>query len=644
MKLTPKLIKEINEEPSKFGQKASNNDLVKILKESSDSYYNTGTSLLSDEVYDTLKDILEEKDPGNKFLNEVGAPVKIEKYKVKLPFPMGSLTKIKPEKDNLDAWLKSFKGPYILSDKLDGVSAQLFRSDEGLKFYTRGDGEVGQDISTLIKHLIPNDIKLPLHVSVRGEIIMSKKNFEEISDVMKNARNAVAGLVNSKTQDETFKKMIKLCDFVAYNIISPRYKQEEQLRLLKEYGFKVANHKVRNNLTFDLLSDDLKARRSEGVYEVDGIVVNDDNKVYNLVAGNPDYAFAFKTILDDQVATTTVVKVIWEPSMDAYLKPTIQIKPVNLTGTTVTFATAFNAKFVEDNKLGPGAKVKIVRSGDVIPHILEVVEGAKEAQMPDVDYYWTSTHVDIVLQDIYGAQGDIVNVKRLTYFFKTIGTKFMSEGIITKLVDNGYKTVKDILVANVEDLYNIEGLGDKIITKIFDSINESLENCDLSTLMAASHIFGRGMGERKMKEVVNAYPNIMKEKWSQQKLLDQIMKVEGFSTITATKVVENLIEFKKFYDELSDVVNLSHMTKKEEKEEEKEQVFNNMSIVFTGFRDKELEGKIVERGGKVGSAVSSKTSLVVTIDKNSDSSKLTDAKNKGIKILSKDEFIKEYKL
>jgi NAD-dependent DNA ligase len=116
-----------------------------------------------------------------------------------------------------------------------------------------------------------------------------------------------------------------------------------------------------------------------------------------LVPGYPEYGIAFKMVLDDQFTIATIKQIIWEPTMDSYLKPLVEINPVELVGTTVTFATAHNAKFVESNKLGKGAKIKIIRSGDVIPYIMEVVEPAKKPSMPDIPYVWNETEVDILI-------------------------------------------------------------------------------------------------------------------------------------------------------------------------------------------------------------------------------------------------------
>ena len=194
-----KKIKESDFDLSKYVQNLDSKKLEKILRDLSSEYYNKGISLVSDEIFDYLKETLQELDPLNDYLNEIGAPVN-EKEKVKLPYSMGSLDKIKPSTNELEKWKKTYTGPYVISDKLDGISAQLYITKKENKLYTRGDGEYGQDISYLIEYLFDVS-KFPkdnLPISIRGELILSKKNFEKVKDKFKNARNAVAGYVNSK--------------------------------------------------------------------------------------------------------------------------------------------------------------------------------------------------------------------------------------------------------------------------------------------------------------------------------------------------------------------------------------------------------------------------------------------------------------
>lgn len=637
-----KIIKSVSKDPKKFAEESSIKDLENILRYLSNAYYNTNQSLVSDEIFDTIKDILENRDPKNKFLKEIGAP--IIKQKIKLPYPMGSLNKIKPDTSELNKWISKYTGPYVLSDKLDGISAQLYKDENNeLHLYTRGDGIEGQNISHLIKFLIDKvDVKtIPKGTSIRGEIIISKKNFKSVEKLMANARNAAAGLVNSKKID---KRIANISEFIAYSVIHPSYKQMDQMKKLEQWKFKVVEYKIEKILTNKNLSEYLLERRKNSDYEVDGIVVIDSSKPYTVVDGNPEYGFAFKAVLDDQVAEAKVVDVLWNVSKDGYLKPTIQIEPVKLVGTTITYATAFNAKYVIENKLGPGAIIKIVRSGDVIPHILEVIKPANEPKMPDVPFKWTETKVDILVKDIHGAFGDTIKVKRIVHFFKTLGVKYIDEGLVKKLVDYGYDSIEKILSVDKKKLENISGVGEKLVTKVYDSINQQLENTNLETFMAASNIFGGGLGVKKLKLVVEKYPNIMKEKYDDDDMVENLNSIEGFSDITTLKFIKNFVKFKNFFDKINKIINIQHLITQKKKDvgQINQNLFKNESVVFTGFRNKEWEKLIENNGGKISSGVTGKTTLVVHSTNVENSSKIIKAQNLGIRLMTDEEFEKKY--
>ena len=654
MKFTKAFIDKVKTTPVKVAEELDDEELVKLMRKLADAYYNTGKPLVDDKVYDILFDILKERDPDNPFFKEVGATVKVDRKKVNLPYPMGSLEKVKPDTGKLEPWLKKFKGPYVISDKLDGVSAQIHNDNGTLKMYTRGEGDdegnIGEDISHLLKYVNAGEIEnLPKKSSIRGELIIKREDFEKIKDSYKNIRNTVSGVVNSKTVDI---RIAKLVNFVSYAVLYPELNQIDQMKQLEKWEINVVEYKVVKKLTQEYLEEYFKDRRKNSPFDVDGIVCIDSSKLHKLVPGYPEYGVAFKMVLDDQYTVATVKQIIWEPTMDSYLKPLVEINPVELVGTTVTFATAHNAKFVHLNKLGKGAKIKIIRSGDVIPYIMEVVEPAKKPDMPDIPYVWNDTEVDILIDYDEDVDEDVLNkvkVKLLTHFFKTIGVKFLSEGILTKLVDNGYDSIGEILGADEEDLYDIEGLGKKSITKIYKEIENKIEGVQLHTFMAATHLFGRGMGERKLKEILKVYPNIMYEEWNKKELTKKINNIDGFSDIMTSKFVENLEQFKKFCKDIQKVYDISHIVKRKEikkvstDDENKFSKFNKMTVVFTGIRDKELQELIESNGGKVSSSVSKNTDIVIHAENpDTTNAKYEKAKELNIKLMSLSQFKKTY--
>ena len=155
-------------------------------------------------------------------------------------------------------------------------------------------------------------------------------------------------------------------------------------------------------------------------------------------------------VLDDQVVETKVVNVIWNPSKDGYLKPKIQIQPVIIGGVEITFATVHNAEFVIKNKIGLGAVVQIIRSGDVIPKVEKVVKPAKNVKLPtQYEFTWNATKKDLILAN--AEQNEIVIMKQMDDFFDKLEVTGLGRGNIKRIMDAGYNTLPLILNMGIED-------------------------------------------------------------------------------------------------------------------------------------------------------------------------------------------------
>lgn len=640
------LIQKLKDNPDQMLNQLDNKGIDKLIKHLSESYYNKGISLVSDQLFDYVKEYAEDKF---KLIVDVGAPIKA-KQKVKLPLYMGSLDKIKPDSDTLQKWLKEYKGSYVLSYKLDGISALLQKVDDKLKLYTRGDGKYGQDITLVIPHInfgaTPNKILESLNNNdcIRGELIMTKKNFEKLNknNEWANARNTVAGVINTKIPDKT---LLSLIDFVGYWVLEPPMKQSDQLNYIIKNKINCVEWLERKVISVDILSEMFISGRDNHDYEIDGVVVLDNSQAYPLISGeNPKYGFAFKQVLTNQIAETTVLDVLWEVSKDMYIKPKIKITPVNLVGSTIQYATANNAKFVYDNKLGPGSRIRIIKSGDIIPKIMEILSPSdnKKPKMPDIKYEWNDTEVDIIATNLTSELEDKVQVKKLTYFFKTLNIKFMGEGTIEKFVNNKYDDLWKILTADKTKLEEIEGFGEKAIENIYNAIDEGLQNRTLAELMSASQLLGRGIGVKKFTLITDVYPNILELYEEHDDISELINNISGFDEKTTDKILEGMDDFIDFMKKLTKIKPNILVTKRKKlsKKEQKECKYNNITIVFTGFRDKEAQKKLEECGCKVTDSVSKNTDLVVAIDPDETSGKITKAKSLGIRIISREEFIK----
>lgn len=612
----------------------SANDFVYILRELTKAYHNE-TSLLTDSEYDIIKDYFEFKYLLEYLLwsKEVGAPV--EKNKATLPYQMGSMDKIKPDTNEILNWTKKFRGPYVLSCKLDGVSGLYTTEGSSPKLYTRGDGKIGQDISHLIPYL---NLPKNKNVVIRGEFIIEKNVFEtKYKNEFANPRNMVAGIINHKTIDKN--KMLDV-HFVAYEVIKPILNPSDQMDFLRnDLKIECVLNRLEPTISNELLSQLLVDNRKIYKYEIDGIIVTND-KIYERKPGNPEHAFAFKMVLSEQLAEATVIDVIWSPSKDGYLKPRVQILPINLGGVRIEYATGFNGAFIKNNKIGIGAVIKIVRSGDVIPHILSVTVPASEAKMPNQSYKWNSTNVDIILENM--EQDETVREKNISGFFKGIEVEGLGSGNVSRIIEAGYNTVPKIINMSTTDFLKVEGFKITMANKIYNGIKEKTNAASLIILMSASNLFGRTLGEKKIELIMSEYPDILISKESNAQKIQKILSVKGIAEKSATIFVENIEIFKNFIKECGLEYKLIQKVEPNQIIVSNVGPLFNKTIIMTGFRDKNLEDKIKLAGAKIGASVSKNTFIVIIKHLEQDTSKATDAKKLGVPLITVEDFNKKY--
>lgn len=592
--------------------------------------------IMTDNEYDIIQDYIAEKYPHNKTIWDIGAPV--ERGKATLPYQMWSMDKIKPDSNAVVNWCAKYSGPYVLSCKLDGVSG-LYTSEGPLpKLYTRGDGKIGQDVS----HLIPY-LKLPKTKGtvIRGEFIIPKAVFEaKYKGAFANPRNLVSGIINHKHIDEKIKDV----DFVAYEVIKPVLKPSDQMAYLRVSNVKVVLNALEPKISNEMLSSILVDWRTNYDYEIDGVIVCDD-KIYDRKSGNPDHAFAFKMVLSEQIAEAKVVDVIWSPSKDGYLKPRVQIEPLILGGVRIEYATGFNGSFIKDNKVGVGALIELIRSGDVIPHIRKVTMPAETAKMPDIAYKWNDTGVDILLEDI--DNDETVKEKNITGFFRGIGVEGLSSGNVSRIISAGYDSVAKIINMSVDNFLEVEGFKMKMATKIYNGIREKIDSASIITLMSASNVFGRGFSGKKIELVFSLYPDVLTSKENRETKITKISEMKGMAQKTAEAFVDRIGAFVDFMNEcglekkiLLSVVSEATLSKANM---DTSNPLYEKTIVMTGFRDKDLEAVLKEVGAKMGSSVSKNTLCVVVKDINSEeSSKVLEAKRIGIPVLTLSQFKTQY--
>jgi len=353
-------------------------------------------------------------------------------------------------------------------------------------------------------------------------------------------------------------------------------------------------------------------------------------------------------VLSDQVAESTVVDVIWTPSKDGYLKPRVQIKPVGLGGVRIEFATGFNGAFIKDNKIGIGAVVEIIRSGDVIPYIRKVVVEAEEPKMPSVPYKWNDTRVDVILED--KMSDETVREKNIAKFFKDIGVEGLGSGNIARIIKTGFDSVPKIINMSVDDLMSVEGFQKTTANKIHNGIRDRLDKVSLPTLMTATNLFGRGFSDKKIELIMENYKDVFTSKIGEEEKVKKILAIKGMAMKSAKDFVEKIDDFEDFLMETDMFYKLNQYEKARVERSIKEVAVDitnplyGKSIVISGFRNSELEKKLKDIGAKIGTSVNKYTFAVVVKDKDDETGKVLDAKKLGVLVVSLDEFIMNYKM
>ena len=618
--------------------------LIGVLMELDDLYTNVKTEpYITDPQYDFLYQFVYAQAPTDEYFLGVGSDVRGEK--IKLPFTMGSLDQV--PQGAMPEWLNKYNltadGEFIvISDKLDGASAMAVYDLAGpLQIaYSRGNGTEGADITRHMRKMqncpqtVDNNGEA---LTVRGENIfefstfhyLQRNFFRKDGKPYKNPRNMVAGVMNAESKDDALYDFVK---FVAYEIVGSELSKQEQFRRLEELGFEVPHSLAKRGceLSDDYLTGYLESRKAHSIYEIDGIVLDVDGAAKRAEMNptratlNPAYTIKYK--MNTDVCDIAVIDVEYNASSHAYWMPRVNLQPTEMGGVTVSWATGFNAAFIRDNNIGPGAILRVTRSGDVIPFIMSVVTPADEPQLPtdEYAYHWTVNKKGKEVNAVLDNPEDlpIIRVKRMARFFEKVEVPHLGMGTAQKLVDLDY-TKEQVIRATKEQL--IIDLG-KNGGKIYDGLRKKLADIPLYKIMGAVST-ERGMGVRRMKKIQDAFG---RDGLYGCTSMHKIMGVDGFDEITATGALNVIDDFKEFFTEMKDYVTIAT-------EKEIGTSFAGQKICFSGIRDKELAAAIEAEGGTIQSSVSSKTTLLVTKDVNSTTGKPKKAREMGIEIIDIEE-------
>lgn len=629
------------------------NQLIDLLITADDVYTNDGETFMTDGQYDALKRYAHGLNPSHIYFTGIGSAVR--GGKVKLPYKMGSLTQA--YEGDITKWITKHNvkhDEFIVTEKLDGISVMIVYGEGGrLQIaYSRGDGVEGADITRHISKIggVPTRVAEREPMVIRAEIIISKENFEIVKMLVKsrsgqqykNARNMIAGLMNAESNPEIVYKYI---DVVAYEVINSKQNKKTALDSLRDDNdFVIPRYVVikGSKVTDASLTEILNEFRDESGYDIDGIVIEIDSRELREKINpskdtlNPEYARKYKVADSSNYAEPAIIDIEMNVSKDGYVKPVLVFTPVDLVGATISRCTGFNMKFIRDNEIQPGARISLVRSGDTIPFCQGVAaqgpltgtayddwfEQFVTGEVGDVE--WNDTCVDLVVTD--AKNHETAKFESLLDFFGSIDAPHLREGNLQTIFDAGFETPESVIELTQEDFSSL--LNSQINgKKVFQGLRNRLTNIPMYDLMGSHDAFGRGIGKRKMKKLYEAFEGDM----TQCQNFDRVVSVEGFDKKTATKVVNGYPKFVEFFESIRKYVTIAVY------EEKVQGKMTGQTVVFTGFRSKELEKAVEGCGGKMGTSVSGKTTLVVAESKDSSSGKAVKARELGIKVIGVDE-------
>jgi NAD-dependent DNA ligase len=602
--------------------------LVEKLQKANWAYRNTDTLLMSDEEYDRDLEKLRALSPAHPFLSLIGAKPPSGVKEVVLPVTMGSLDKVIYGEGGLDRWKKRMgktgaktgANSFVITEKLDGISAMFVTRNKKKHLYLRGDGVRGVDVSCIIRAIGLGSVSGD--VMVRGEIVLPVAATPPGSI----GRSLINGWVHRSSAAGDAVPELSAAHFVGYQVLEPAgMTRRQQSEWLSANGFRKPWTRViaEPGLKEDVLRDMLVTRRAASEYPLDGIVIGADCVPAAIGGGeakNPVDCIAFKASLDEQKETTTVIQVEWNASRQGCLIPRIQVEPVTIGGANIQWLSGHNAAMIYKNKIGPGARIVVRRSGDVIP-TLDSVVSANEASMPSVKWAWDAGNTHAML-----SAGEATNTVPMLHALQTLGVENIGPGLVDKLAEAGLTRMRQLWDSNAERLSEVIGAGRG--PALHKNLRECVAKAGQLKLLIASNLLPRGVGERKLRLLYAKEADA--RRWRQEDMAD----VAGWSEETLSELFKTLPAALAWPAEQFSVEAPGHP-----QQAQVPSASASKFVVFTGVRDKVLEENIRSHGWAVEPAVTKKTTVLVVADADAaESGKVKKARAAGIRIMRISDF------
>ena len=636
-------------------------ELREVLNKANYEYYVLDNPTLSDYDFDLLlKELndLEEQHPEwitkDSPTQRVGGIASSKLQKIKHEKNMLSLGNLFSEEDVRDFDSKIRKQvktySYTADLKIDGLSVSIkYRNGYLEQAATRGDGVIGEDITENVKTIrsIPLKIAYEGDLEVRGEIFISKQNFDSLNedreakqlDLFKNPRNAAAGTM--RQLDPKVVSERKLDAFMHYMIANNHLDNHYQsLMFLKKLGFKVNNYTKKCNDIDEVIRfiQEVETFRFELPYEIDGVVIKvNEFNLYDEIgytAKYPKWAIAYK--FKALEVETILTNIRFQIGRTGVVKPVAELEPVMISGSLVSRATLHNEDFINDRDIHINDTVIVRKAGEIIPEVLRVLEHKRngseipfkminhcpkcnsvlERKPGEADYYCLNPDCEAK-----HLEGLIHFASREAYNIDGLG-----ESILTELYNDGYvQTIADIfeLQEHYEELIQKERFGEKSVNNLLEAIELSKNN-NLDKIVFVSKILVETLGNLDKFYQVS---------------VDDLLEINDIGQAIAASVVEyfHKEETKVLLDRLSKSgLNTTYISSKTNEQT----FFTNKTVVLTGtllsYSRNDAKKIIEDMGGNISSSVSKNTDYILLGD--SPGSKYQKALDLGIKIISEAEF------
>ncbi len=548
---------------------------------------------------------------------------------------------------------------FVVETKIDGLSASLeYKNGKFVRGATRGNGQVGEDVTNNLKTVktIPMELKEKIDITVRGEVFISKEDFEKMNhereeneeELFANARNAAAGSLRQLDSRITKKRPLDIYIFNVQKIEGKEFNSHfEELEYLSKLGFNVNPVRIPCNNIEQIVKaiEKIGNDRENLTFGIDGAVVKVDDLKFRELLGTtlktPRWAVAYK--YPPEKKETILKDIICQVGRTGVITPMAILEPVTVAGSKISKTTLHNEDFIKQKDLKIGDTVVIQKAGDVIPEIVEVKKEKRngnevEFEMPKV---CPVCGAEAIREDgeaavrCTGIECPAKLYRNLVHFVskEAMNIDGLGENIIGQLLEKKLiENIADIYTLKFEDIASLKKNGKKFAENLVNSINISKQN-DLSRLITALGI--RHVGTKASKILARKYQNINNLMEANSEELSQINDIGPI-------VAQSIEEFFK-QEQTKDLINKLKQAgvntiSLEEKIEDNR--FEGKTFVLTGslqnFTREEASNLIEKFGGKTSSSVSKKTDFVLAGEEAG--SKLTKAQNLGVKIISETEF------